>query len=238
MWLNAFFSIWSTQYKNAICTCSSSLSHVCIFLGKRCPCAGVKVGSNMHFGSQLFKRAPIGTSCFLYKMRSKHVRTCLSPSLHLVIASSTCAIRLYAPARGVNVAFAAWTWLASSDMEYASWEATGVLGESVKILMLRWCWDVLGIPMQSNPVGWTIPRLEQSWQDKLMELYRYTRNINTIQDAKLNEYPIQHPWRMCVASTAPWCRKTAGHTARQGDHMVSAIKVSEVDELFGLASWL
>ena len=208
-------------------------------LGTRCPCAGVEVGSNMHFRSQLFKRPPIGTSCFLYKMRSKHVRTCLSPSLHLVIASSTCAMRLYAPARGVNVAFAAWTWLASSNMEYASWEATGVLGEAVNILMLRWCWDVLGIPMQSNPVGWTIPRLEQSWQDKLMELYRYTRNMNnTIQDTKLNEYPIQHPWRMCVASTAPWCRKTAGHTARQGDHMDLAIKVSEVDELFGLASWL
>lgn len=172
-------------------------------------------------------------------MGSKHERTCFSPSLHLVIASSTCAMpmRLYAPACAVNVASAAWTWLASSDMEYASWEATGVLGGAVNILMLRWCWNVLGIPMQSNPVGWTIPRLEQSWEDKQMELYRYDMN-DTTQDAKLNEYPIQHPWRMCVASTAPWCRKTAGHTERQGDHMILAIKLSEVDELFGLVGWL
>lgn len=173
-------------------------------------------------------------------MRSKHVRTGISPSLHLVIASSTCAMGLYAPARAVNVAFAAWTWLASSDMEYASWEATGVLGEAVCILMLRWCWDALGIPMQSNPVGWTIPRLEQSWQDKLMELYRYNMN-DTIQDAKLNEYPIHsNPTSMtdvcCIYSSLMW--QNSGSYRRQGDHMVLAIKVSEVDELFGLASWL
>ena len=108
----------------------------------------------------------MGTFCSFYKMRGQHVE--------LVFFFSISApghreqhLR-YAPAHAVNVAFASWTWLAWSDMEYALWEATGLLGEAANVLMVQMVLGCLGHP-DAMESGWsTIPPSEQSGQDKLM----------------------------------------------------------------------